>query len=355
MKEHMVYSTFCFLLICLIPRNVHPCTAFCIDKGNQLVVGFNFDWGYGEGSLIVNKRNVSKTAILNPELTDCQPASWTSKYGSVTFNMGGREFTGWGMNEAGLVINYLGAPTSDYPPPDSRKCISEIQWTQYYLDNFSKIEQVIASNSNIRIAPATQDARHLFMCDNTGSCAVLEFIDGKMVYYTKETLPAKVLSNDMYDNCIISLNLYKSWGGDLDVPQSGGAYDRFVRAADMIKNYDPKKSKSIVDYAFNILANLEWSMLRQWSIVYDIKNSKIFFQTLENKQIRYFTLSSFDFSCKTPVQALDITADLSGEVTNKFTNYSYERNRDYIKVFNLPEGVTDIFARYPESTKCMEK
>ena len=345
------------LSIGLMPQSIYPCTTFCLDKGNQLVVGYNMDWAEGQGTIFVNKRNVSKTALLYLGTTDCQPVKWTSKYGSVTFNIGPRDFPQSGMNEAGLVIHGLKLSSSKYPPSESQKCITESQWIQYQLDNYDEVEQVIRSNSQMRIlTPPSKGAdSHFFICDSRGTCAVIEFLDGKAVSYTKETAPVKVLSNDRYDECISSLDIYQSWGGDLPIPQSGGAYDRFVRAADMVKNYDPKKSKSILDYAFSILANVEWSMPTQWSIVYDLKKLRIHYHTIDNKQIRYVDLNSFDFSCKTPVKLLDVNAPLSGDVTKKFTDYSYERNRDDIKkVFNFPEEVLDVIARYPETTICTE-
>ena len=356
MKLRSVYSIVFLLLIFFTPQTGYSCTAFCIDKGNQLVIGFNFDWLTGEGLIVVNKRNVSKTAMMYPELTGCQPVSWTSRYGSITFNTFGRELAGGGINEAGLVIHGLALFTSKFPPPDSRLCILEGQWIQYQLDNFDKVEQVINSDSKIRILqpPPSIITLHFFICDNTGNCGVIEFIDGKMLYYTKETMPVKVLSNDPYNECSASLNIYKSWGGDLDVPQSGSAYDRFVRAADMAKHYDPKTP--IVDSAFNILANLAWGTPTQRSIVYDVKNLKIYFRTLENKEIRYFNLSSFDFSCKTPVTHLAITSPLSGDVTNKFTEYNCQKYGDYIKnTLNIPGEIQEAIVRYPESTKCVDK
>jgi choloylglycine hydrolase len=53
----------------------------------------------GDGTIIVNKRNVSKTALLYSDATGCQPVKWTSKYGSITFNQNGREFPFSGINE----------------------------------------------------------------------------------------------------------------------------------------------------------------------------------------------------------------------------------------------------------------
>ena len=56
-----------------------------------------------------------------------------------------------GMNEAGLVVETMMLEETEYPSPDSRPGIEILQWIQYQLDNFSTIEEVIASHSQIRI------------------------------------------------------------------------------------------------------------------------------------------------------------------------------------------------------------
>jgi choloylglycine hydrolase len=203
--------------------------------------------------------------------------------------------------------------------------------------------------------PSLEGGPHFFICDQTGNCAVIEYLEGKMIYYSKAKMPVKVLSNDRYDECISNLDMYKSWGGDMPVPQSGSSYDRFVRASDMVKNYDPQKSKSIDDYTFSILENVKWSTPTQWSIVYDLRNLRVHYYTIDNNQVRDIDLNAFNFSCKTPVKLLDINAALFGDVTKKFTDYSYERNRDDIKkVLEIPEEALNVIARYPETTICTE-
>jgi len=75
----------------------HPsraCTTFCYQDGGALVFGKNYDWNVEDGLVVVNKRGVVKTAMI-----ERGPATWTSKYGSVTFNQYGREFPSGGINE----------------------------------------------------------------------------------------------------------------------------------------------------------------------------------------------------------------------------------------------------------------
>jgi len=118
------------------------------------------------------------------------------------------------------------------------------------------------------------------VADKEGNCATIEFINGKMVYDTQETLPIKVLANSTYSESMEYLKRHKGFGGDQSIPDSSESLDRFVRAANMLKNYNPNIQASSVDYAFNILDNiaqLPWALRTQWSIVYDIQKLRIYF------------------------------------------------------------------------------
>lgn len=103
MKTRLYIATSLIIFSCLIAQSSHACTTLFLDKGNQLVVGANFDWMVPYGLVVINKQNVSKKAMLHPEWGTGKKASWTSKYGSVTFNFASREIAWGGMNEAGLV------------------------------------------------------------------------------------------------------------------------------------------------------------------------------------------------------------------------------------------------------------
>ena len=368
MKICLYCLTLNILLICLIPQDSQSCTAFCLDKGNQLIVGFNFDWFVDDGLLYVNKRNVSKTASLLKEhkKNTNKPVQWTSKFGSVTF--GWHEFSLGGINETGLVVLSLALMKTKYPLSDTRPVILQLQWIQYPLDNSSTVDEVLASNKQMRIPnPELERAIkvHFFVCDRTGNCATIEFLDGKMICYTKETMPAKALTNITYKE---SIEFWQK--GKLPNPNLGHSAERFATAADMTKKYNSKTSKSAVDYAFEILTTVSQGTMEEidgvqvrsplatvWSVVLDIKNLRIYLRTFENPKIRYINLNSFDFSCKTPVKVLDIQADLSGDVTNKFIDYTYKLNRELINktnVIGLTNVQVEIHANYPESTVCIK-
>jgi choloylglycine hydrolase len=273
----------------------------------------------------------------------------------------GREIPYGGMNEAGLVVEPLRSfSKTQYPSPDSRFCVLPTAWIQYQLDNFSRVEQVIASNAQVIIVPPKNTLNaHYFICDRTGDCAVIEFIDGRMVLYTKETMPAKVLSNESYKDHISVLNFYKDWGGDLPLPQSSGTYDRFVRAAGMVKNYNPETTKSASDYAFDVLDKVvqKSGFSTVWSFVFDIKNLKLYYHPVDRKHTRHFALSSFDFSCKKPVKLfMDVKADVSGDITNNFVDYDRALYRNLLtNTLKVPDEILDGIVNYPDSTICIDK
>ena len=354
-------------LLFIVPKIGYPCSTFCLDKGEHLVFGKNLDWIQDVGFVFINKRGVQKTATIAWNVDNL--ATWTSKYGSITFNQIGCDWPFGGVNETGLVVEMMAVDRAEFPLFDERPIINGLQWIQYQLDNFSRIEQIIASDSQLRILsiknpPPGSLLWHYLVCDKTGNCASIEFINGKLVYRTKETMPVKVLTNSTYTDSIDFL--HEDQKGNLPIDQGNFSLFRFVKVAEMLEAYKPQSSPSAVDYSLKILSNVKTPVgakmlgepiYTQWSIVYDIKNLKVYFRTRGNEQIRYFALSSFDFSCKTPIKILDIQADLSGDVSKKFIDYTQQINRKLLgntPLLNLPEDVLDKLSKYPETTICNE-
>ena len=354
MKYQRLFLLCCIFIAAFLPQSGHACTSFCLDTHDDLVVGKNFDWVSGDALIVVNKRNVSKTAIVPPDWAGGEPISWTSKYGSVTVNPFGREFSFNGMNEAGLVINSMLLEQTEYPAPDARPVIPAFQWVQYQLDTAATVADVIASDAVLRIN--NRDLawpRHFFVCDSQGHCASIEFLDGVAVVHqtAQETMPVKVLANNTY-----SADLGYWENEEIPVPNVYSSAQRFCTAAEMLEDYDPTTSGPATDYTFNILSNVSQGALTKWSIAFEIPNRRISFHTLNNGDIRYVDMSSFDFSCQTPVRVLDIQQDLSGNVAGDFIDYTYELNRTLVGKtlsYTASDEELDAIAHYPETTECV--
>jgi penicillin V acylase-like amidase (Ntn superfamily) len=177
------------------------CTSFCLDNGDHCLFGANQDNLIDAGLLFVNKRHVLKTA-WDPS-TSGDYARWISKYGSLTFVHAGYQLAWAGMNEAGLMISTMALGGTENPAPDERPPISSSFWVQYQLDNHSTVDEVLTSDSAVRI---TDTVDHYLVCDRTGDCATIEFLDGEIVYHRGETLPVKALTNSIYQE------LVNAWG-----------------------------------------------------------------------------------------------------------------------------------------------
>ena len=103
------------------------------------------------------------------------------------------------------------------------------EWRQYQLDNFASVKEVIESDAYLRIRPIKGPHSHFIISDQAGNCAIIEFLDGKIVCHTQDTLPHRVLTNNTYD---LSLGFLKR--NKLPEPDMYRSIERFTRAAGMV-------------------------------------------------------------------------------------------------------------------------
>lgn len=327
------------ILIALIfqPLYVFCCTTFVIKRENNLVFGRNLDWVSENGIIVVNQINQQKQSIVfSPD----EPMSWTSKYGSVTFNQFGKELPFGGINEKGLVIEIMVA-NAEYPETDNRKAVNELQWIQYQLDNSSNLEEVIANDKIIRLSKINQEL-HFLVADKNGNIAVIEFVKGKMQTYKGDELLFPVLENDSYET---SLQKYQN-----------NQKSRFTTATQKVVNYNEKTNLSVIDYSFEILEDV--ALDGSWSIVYDIKNMTIDFITKSNRKRKKIDFKTFDFSCNQETLIYDLEAENNGLINDKFVELTAEINKDKMKDameknrIMLPPEIKEIFYTYYETVSC---
>jgi choloylglycine hydrolase len=203
---------------------------------------------------------------------------------------------------------------------------------------------------------------HYLVCDSTGTCASIEFLNGEMTVHTGDTMPVNVLTNSTYASSVDTLKRHEGFGGTMPIGTSRGSLDRFVRAASMLQKYDPATSEDAVGYTFEILASVGQGEWTKWSNVYDMTNRQISFRTYVNPKIRSFPIEAFDFSCDTPVKVLDVNAEGAGDVSDQFVEYTYQLNRNLIEnayrktdfLKDVPDAVLDSVAAYPDSMICQQ-
>lgn len=165
-------------------RPATACTVMRLNLHGQLVIARNHDWPFGEALVVTNLRGIEKTS-----LAPVKPATWISKYGSVSFCQFGREIPFAGMNEKGLTVDLLRLPQATFPDPvdveanPKLTAVNAIQWVQYQLDTAETVAEVVASLSSIVPIPMLPmvETVHYFVTDASGDVAVIEFISAHRI------------------------------------------------------------------------------------------------------------------------------------------------------------------------------
>jgi choloylglycine hydrolase len=336
---------------CFSARAVWACTTFLASHASQPVFGKDYDWNASAGLVTVNPRGLEKSA-LTTNLAEA-PATWTAKFGSITFNQYGVEMPNGGLNEQGLAIEIMWLASTQYPPADSRPVVNELQWIQRALDLFATVDELALDAPKIRVSKVYANV-HYLACDARSDCASFEYIGGQLVVTRAGSMPAKTLANDTYADSARYLARFTGFGGTEDMPWSTSSLDRFARASILAQATD---GTMVPDSAFTILDSVADGGT-VWSIVYAPTTGIAYFRTAAMPKVKSASLPSFSLACGTR-KVLDIDTDASGDVGATFADYSQATNRELLArstadmdLQRLPAGFVDLVAAYPDSIHC---
>jgi len=331
MRSFKIASLGFLLFLFFFDSKVQACTSFCMDTPQGPIFASNLDLFIpGDGLVFINQRGVVKEG---PDVsTDGARAKWISKYGSVTFNLAGREFAFSGMNEAGLVIGTMELMASKFPEPDIRPPLSIGTWAQYILDTCSSIKEVIKVDAIVRIQDQASPV-HFLISDAFGNSVAVEWFDGKFVYHLGDNLPVKAMSNMPYSR---ALKAYESGGARWWWSNPGRSAERFAGAAWRCENYDVDRDTSAVNYAFETLTHIVAASHTKWSIVYDINKREVWYGSAASLTLKNLSLNNFDLSCDAPLLMIDINAQVEGNLEQVFK--PYDKNINLIIFRNFCES-----------------
>jgi choloylglycine hydrolase len=302
---------------------VSACSNFCLDTPDGPVFGCTLDLFTGDGLVFVNPRGVAKESPARG--IDGEAATWISEFGSVTFNLAGRESAFGGMNEAGLVVSTMELLEGAFPEPDERPPFWIGVWAQYILDTCDEIDEVVERARTTRIqdsAPPT----HYLIADADGNCVAIEWLDGELVTYRGDTLPVKAMTNISYGRALDALERggFRWWQWREFNP--GRSAQRFAGAHERNQAYDASRDPDAVSYAFGTLIDVVGMPNTKWSIVYNIAEREIWFGTRASQAGKHLSLHAFDFSCEAPPLMLDVNVQLEGNVEHAFGPYDHDIN-----------------------------
>ncbi len=293
--------------------STHACTSFAMEHGGGLVFGSNFDNDFRPGLLFVNKRGVNKSGF--PLEKQHTPATWTSRYGSVTIHTAPYQYAWAGMNEAGLVISTMQLDETKVPPPDERPSLISAAWVQYVLDTCATVDDIVAAERRVRV---NYGVDHYLTCDATGACMAIEFLGGKPVYHRAEDLPLPALTAGWsYAQCFDP-----RYGGARSPARVSVLAAPLPQVQRMLKAEAAARAPSGVDYAFRILEEVSADNTT-WSLVFDVERRVVFLRSYKNQRVRHLGLEDLDLSCRTPVLMLDAHAG-SGDLLKRLQAYSHK-------------------------------
>lgn len=332
MKQN-IFLTALLAAACSAPITAQACSAVLLKGTGYGVVGFNENWKSMPGMVVINKRGIVKNGLswerlVSEEIADKAGITWTSRYGSVSFNLLGIDLPCYGVNEKGVFIVELFLDKTYSEPDERRANLFWGHWIQYQLDNCATTEEVL---SGLNRAPVIDwwpefPGSHFFVCDKGGNTAVIELINGKYVIASGAGMPVPVLCNNLYGKELEKLKTYRGFGGNRVFDMDSQEWDdRYIKAACYLKDYDPESDGQPVDYMWRILDRIHRG---EWQLVYDIRKAQLQFRSDLGADIKTIAMDSIDFSGRIP-RYLDLNSSLSGNVSEQFADLTASVNREY--------------------------
>ncbi len=318
----------------------YPCSrVLWSDSGKAVILGRTMDWFEDmKTNLWVLPRGVQRDGA-----TGSNTLKWTAKYGSVVAS-GYDICSADGINERGLATNILWLAEADYGVRnESVPGLSLSLWAQYMLDNFASVSEAVEyiKKGSFQLVGAVMPGTnikatvHLSLADASGDSAIIEYINGKpeISHDRKYTV---MTNSPPFEQQLANLRQYKVFGGSRELPGSGEASDRFVRAAYYL-NMLPKPAsyRENVAFMFSVMRNVSAPFkssegkdsqgrpnisATRWRTVADLTNKVYFFESTVSPNVVWVQLGKMNFKAGAPVKKLDLVKrlDLVGDVSGKF-------------------------------------
>jgi len=266
---------------------------------------------------------------------DPNPLRWTAFYGSVVATAYDAATTD-GVNEAGLGAHLLWLAEAEFGDRDlAVPAVSVSLWAQYFLDRFGTVAGAVASLARepFQVRPqsdphaGTFSTVHLALDDALGDSAVIEFVGGEpQVHHSRDYT---VMTNSPpFEQQLEHLKQYEGFGGDLPLPGTTEAADRFVRASyyrDRLPDVDstPRAAAALLSVMRNVAQpfgtpdplrpNISMTI---WRTLADLTDRVYGFESSFSPDIVWTDLDELDF---TRAARLDLTEEgLVGEVTGRY-------------------------------------
>jgi choloylglycine hydrolase len=324
------------------------CTDFRIKAADgTVIIGRTMDFEVPVCSFVRTFPRGERWASDAPGPGKRKGVCWTSRYGYVAIDMGGRvvdlfgraENLSDGLNEAGLSFGWLSLPEftayqDQEAAEEPEQAIAYLALCPWVLGNFATVDEVKAAFAGVHVwgkpfGPArTVMPLHASIHDASGRSIVLEFTrEGPKVY---ENLPGVLTNAPTFDWHLINVRNYLnlkarstgpikvddsvlsplgSGSGLLSIPGDWTPPSRFVRVAAMrVFATTPQDAEEGVVLAEHLLGSVtiprglelprEEDSVRanftRWSVIKDLRNCVLYFRGCDSHAFRAIRLPRLD-------------------------------------------------------------
>src|SRR5208283_5193745 len=340
----------------LLPVLAYPCTTLFLPQSPHQVVAANMDWSTGTGLMYINKRDVLKTsAFVSPPLT---PLQWTSQYMSLTLTPIGLEFPWGGMNEMGVSVTTLSNPNTELPQGSNAPAVNGVQFVQYLLDTSATTAEAISNTENVQVTGPFGAFEQYVVCDATGECATIEYLNYALVIREGSSLPYMALTNNGYHRSINYLNalLAVYTPSQILALPAEDSLPRFAKAGILSSEYVPQDDE--LSYAFSALHTVAQD-ITQWQMAFQLTTQTLHWITRSQRTLKSVALSEFNNQCSTGVQVFHVNSPLLGDVSSYFVEYSSALNDSLVLASwqsnDMSSKYVPIVEAYPGTTQCTEE
>ncbi|WP_255771837.1 linear amide C-N hydrolase [Microbulbifer guangxiensis] len=303
-----------------------------LNSGQGPIAGRNMDWAQSlDTNLWALPSGADRTGIDK----DPNPLTWKSRYASLVATAYDLA-TVDGLNEKGLAAHILWLTESAYGDRDtSQPGLSISLWAQYYLDQFKSVKECVdhTREKPIQVRPQGDPVSgrwstvHLALSDDSGDSAIIEYIDG--VANIHHSSNYTVMTNSPpFDQQLEHLRKYQGFGGDLPLPGTTEAADRFVRASYYLSKL-PQVDSPRQAYAalLSVMRNAAQPFgvadparphisMTIWRTLIDLKRRIYAFESSFSPDIVWVQLNKVDLE---KCQKLDLSQEgLVGDMSGKF-------------------------------------
>lgn len=355
----MLAQTFTIMALCatlLLPRPAaQACTGISLkSQDGSVVVARTVEWALGDAKhnqIVVFPRGKAFRA-QTPE--GINGKTWVGSFGFVSLSAYDQPYGPDGMNERGLYVGMYYFPGfadySRFEPSQVSRSLSVGDFMQWMLSSFATVAEV-RQHLNDVVVVNVEDPRfggaklpfHWKVADPSGESIVIEIINGGQVRVF-DSLMGVITNSPGYDWHLTNLRNYinlspqssapvtidrltlsplGSGSGLLGLPGDFTPPSRFVRAAFLTATARPLPTAvDSVFEAFRILDSFnipvgatavrgktagDIESATQITVASDLRNRRLYFHTMSNREVRLIDLSRIDFT-RVKEQMIDIDA-----------------------------------------------